>query len=84
MVTEDSRKLLSTKQYLCWTLKDDSDWDTENNMFTLRKEGDQGIWNRGDGMELRRTFETKGRSFLKMETGRRRMRTWTTCILICV
>lgn len=41
----------------------------KNNMFTLRKEGDQGIWKRCDGMELRRTFETKGRSFLKMETG---------------
>lgn len=38
-------------------------------MFTLRKEGDGGLWNRGDGMGLRRTFETKGRSFLKMETG---------------
>lgn len=44
-------------------------WIQKNNIFTLRKEGDRGMRNRGDEMELRRTFETKGRSFLKMETG---------------
>ena len=38
-------------------------WIQKNNMFTLRKEGDRGMRNRGDEMELRRTFEINGRAF---------------------